>query len=345
MRIIASLIVAVAALTACSGQTPDTTAQDAGVLNVYSSRHYDSDKLLYDAFEEQTGIRVRVRETGAPQLLETMKAEGARSPADIVIASDAGALYRFQEAGLTQSSFSQVLNAAIPARYRDPEGHWYGLAKRVRIIAYDPDHLSPDQVDTYADLADPALAGEVCIRSSSNIYNLSLMGELIERLGPDAAADWANAVVSNFARAPQGGDTSQIQAVAAGECAAALVNHYYWVRMATSGSSAQREMALKTRLSFPVLEGGGVHVNVTGAAVAAHAPNKAAAIAFIEFLTTLEGQRLLTMETKEIPLIEGAPAPEGLEDLPDFIESDLPLAVLGARQSEAQSIFLNAGWD
>ncbi|MEO1101283.1 MAG: extracellular solute-binding protein [Pseudomonadota bacterium] len=350
---IPTLFAALIALTACSGDAPSDEASagepvaDAGVLNVYSARHYDSDRLLYAAFEEETGIRVRVRETGAPQLLETMKAEGERSPADLVIASDAGALYRFQEAGLTQASSSELLNTVIPERFRDPDGHWYGLAKRVRLIAYDPERVSAEQVDEYADLADPALEGEVCIRSSSNIYNLSLMGELIERVGADAAGGWAEAVVSNFARAPQGGDTAQIEAVAAGECAVALVNHYYWVRVATNASSDRRAIAEATALSFPSFgeAGTGTHVNVTGAAVAAHAPNKEAAIAFIEFLTTPEGQRLLTMETKEFPLVDGAPLPEGLETLPDFEESDLPLTVLGARQSEAQSIFLDAGWD
>ncbi len=343
---IPALFAAIVALSACSGDAPpDETSADAGVLNVYSARHYDSDRLLYAAFEEETGIRVRVRETSAPQLLETMKAEGERSPADLVIASDAGALYRFQEAGLTQDSSSERLNEVIPERFRDPDGHWYGLAKRIRLIAYDPERVSPDQVDEYTDLADPALEGEVCIRSGSNIYNLSLMGELIERAGAEAASSWADAVVSNFARAPQGGDTAQIEAVAAGECSVALVNHYYWVRVATNASSDRRAIAEATALSFPSFGDAGTHVNVTGAAVAANAPNKEAAIAFIEFLTTPEGQRFLTMETKEFPLVEGVPLPEGLETLPAFEESDLQLTVLGARQSEAQSVFLNAGWD
>lgn len=344
------ILFAAAGLAACSGSEPETgeeaaQADPAGVVNVYSARHYDSDKALYEAFEAETGIRVRVREAGAPQLLETMKAEGARSPADVIIASDAGALYRFQEAGLTQGAASEALEAAIPARFREPEGHWFGLAKRMRVIVYDPERLSAEQVDQYTDLSDPALEGEVCVRSSSNIYNLSIMAELIERAGPEAAGEWAQGVVSNFARQPQGGDTAQIEAVAAGECSAALVNHYYWVRLAENASGDRRAVAEATAVSFPSFPEAGTHVNVTGAAVAANAPNKDNALALIEYLTTADGQEMLTMETKEFPLVEPGVAPSGLEGFTGIQESDLALSKLGERQSEAQAAFLAAGWD
>ena len=211
-----------------SGESAETAAVEPGsngTLRIYSARHYDSDRLMYQAFENQTGIRVLYREAGANQLLETMKAEGANSPADLIIASDAGALWRFEDAGLTQALPEGEFESRIPARLLDDKRQWVGLARRVRGVAYDPERISPDQVDEWQDLADPSLEGEICVRSSTNIYNLSLMGEMIERWGADEAQAWAEGVVANMARAPQGGDTDQIEAVAAGLCGVAIINH------------------------------------------------------------------------------------------------------------------------
>ncbi|MEZ5947111.1 extracellular solute-binding protein [Hyphomonas sp.] len=314
------------------------------MLNVYSARHYDSDKEMYKEFEAETGIHVRFRESGAPELLETMKAEGEASPADVVISSDAGTLYRFEAAGLLQPFESETLKAAIPEHFRQEDGYWYGFARRARVIAYDPQRVSPQDVSEYADLADPRFKGEVCMRSSTNIYNLSLMGELIGRLGHDAAQAWASGVVANFARPPQGGDTTQIEAIAAGECSVALTNHYYYVRMA-NGSPSEQAAAAKVALSFPEQESWGTHVNVTGAGIAAHAPNRSNAEKFLEWLATPLGQSWLTKETREYPIIAGAELPEGLEALPDFRQSDFPLDDLGTYQSEAQEIYDRAGWN
>lgn len=326
------------------GIRPVGESRDESSLVVYSSRHYDSDKLLYAAFESETGIRVNVRESGAPELLEAMKAEGNASPADVIIAADAGTLYRFQTAGFTRAVSSQALEAAIPARLREPEGHWFGLTKRARMIVYDPQILGDDEVDTYADLAAEGLKGEVCVRSGTNIYNLSLLGELIGRNGSEAAAAWAAGVAANLARPPQGGDTAQIEAVAAGQCAAALVNHYYYVRLAT-GTPDQRMAVGRLKVSFPDQDGAGTHVNVTAAAVAATAPHPENAIQFIEWLATPTGQALLTTETKEYPVLAGAGRPEGLDMLPRFKESDFALTGLGPLQGEAQAIFDRAGWN
>ena len=344
----AGLFLSISALHACSGPSPsdaDGAAEgnEGGIVNLYSTRHYDSDQLLYDAFEAETGIRVRTREAGAAQLLETMVAEGENSPADVILAADAGTLWRFKQAGLTQPVGSDRINALIPPRLRGAEGHWVGLAKRHRVVAYDPERVDGGSLDEMADLADPRFAGEICARSSTNIYNLSLLGEIIARDGREAASEWAQAVKDNFARDPQGGDTAQIKAVAAGACSLAITNHYYWVRLAESGSQADRDAAEATRLAF-VSAGDGVHTNVTGAAVAAHAPNADAARAFIEFLASPEGQALLVTETKEFPVIEGVEWPEGLERLPEFEESELDLGVLGENQAEAQRIFDRVGW-
>lgn len=342
------------ALVACSpnstggdaAQAPEAASGDNGTLRIYSARHYDSDRLMYEAFERESGVRVLFREAGANQLLETMKAEGENSPADLIIASDAGALWRFENAGLTQALPEGEFESRIPARLIDDQRQWVGLARRVRGVAYDPERIQPDQVDEWSDLADPSLEGEICVRSSTNIYNLSLMGEMIELWGADQARAWAEGVVNNMARSPQGGDTDQIEAVAAGLCGVAITNHYYWVRMAESGSGSTRDAAAKTELIFPTFgDGSGAHVNITGASLAANAENTENALAFIEFLLTDEGQGLLVDETKEIPVMDGAHRPEGLDLIPVFEASDTPLSVFGEHQAEAQRIFDEAGWD
>jgi len=340
MRSIFSIVL-IAILAACGG--PEAPPPEAGMINIYTARQYNSDQAIYEEFEKQTGIRVRFRDASSPQLLETMKAEGEASPADIVIAPDVGTLWKFQEAGLFQPVTSETLSAAIPAKFRDPEGHWFGLARRARIIVYDPDRLNAEDISDYGVLADESLKDEVCMRSSSNIYNLSLMAELIERWGEEDAASWARGVRENFARDPQGGDTVQIQSVGAGECSIAIVNHYYWVRMMTSNSADQREIAENTAIVFPSV-GAGTHVNITGAGVAANAPHREQAIAFLEFLASETGQELLTGPTKEFPMVDSVDLPAGLETLPDFIASDVPMLKLGENQSAAQTIYDKAGW-
>lgn len=336
------------ALAACGGgdtrdAAGETGATAAGEVNLYSTRHYDSDKLMFDAFEAETGIKVNVREAGAAQLLETMKAEGEASPADIIIAADAGTLWRFKDAGLTGPVESVALNSAIPANLRDPEGHWYGLAKRYRTIVYDTEAVSADEVSAMADLAGDRFDGEVCARSSSNIYNLSLLGEIIAHAGEEAAEDWAREVADNFARDPAGGDTAQIKAVAAGACTIAISNHYYWVRLATSGSADDRNAAASTAVSFADA-GDGAHVNITGAAVAANGPNRENAIALLEFMASETGQAFLVTETKEFPVVARVPLPEGLEVLSVPAESTINLAKLGENQFAAQRAFDRAGW-
>lgn len=321
-------------------------AETAKTLTLYSSRHYDSDKALYAQFEEQAGVTLEVREAGADQLLETMKAEGDQSPADIILTSDAGSLWRFQDAGLTQTITSEAIEGLVPANYRQADGHWFGVARRMRGIAYDPARLSAADLATWGDLAEEDKRGEICVRSSSNIYNLSLMGELIDRLGSEAAGSWASAIVTNMARNPQGGDTDQIRAIAAGECSIAIVNHYYWVRLATSEKEADQQAASATTFTLPEFApGSGSHINITGAAVAATADDVSLATQFIEFLLTEEGQRALTTETKELPIVDGAAMPEGVSVLPDFMPSDTNLEVYGQNQAEAQRLFDLAGWN
>jgi len=352
MRLFPALIALSASvlLAACSQPTGDASdasstelPEAAQTISIYSTRHYDSDRLLYEAFEDRTGIRVRAREGQSAGLLEAMKAEGDASPADVVIATDAGTLWRFQSADLLQPTSSQTLEDAIPAKFREPDGYWFGLSRRARVIVFDPKLHSPEEIGEYGALASDELKNKVCMRSSSNIYNLSLMAELIERWGEEDAGVWARSVRGNFARNPTGGDTTQIESIAAGECSVALINHYYWARLATSASEANRAIAQATELVFPA-SGEGTHVNITGAGIAANAPNKDGAVAFLEFLTSPEGQALLITETKEFPMIEGVDLPSGLEALPAFVSSTIPLTKFGENQAKAQKAYDRAGW-
>lgn len=336
-----------AGLSAC-GDKPESAAGEpvpAGVVNVYSARHYDSDRAMFDAFTRQTGIRVRVRQGDASQLLETLRQEGAASPADIVISADAGTLWLFQDAGLLQPLDDPRLSAVIPASLTETGHHWFGLSLRVRVIAVDPERVPDGAITRYSDLADPRWRGEICVRSSTNVYNLSLLGDLIDRWGQDQAGAWAAGVVANFARKPQGGDTDQIRAIAAGECAIALVNHYYWLRMANSQADADREAAAAVRLIFPDQDGEGSHRNITGAGIVASAPHREAAIALLEFLASPAGQEMLVRETGEFPIREGVSTMPGLEALSGYRLRENDLALLGANQALARQVFDRAGWN
>ncbi|MCR9270086.1 MAG: extracellular solute-binding protein [Hyphomonadaceae bacterium] len=349
-HLVAGFSLLVGAVAACSDPaTPpaeDSTAEAQSVLTIYSSRHYDSDKELFAMFEQETGARLDVREAGASQLLETLRAEGDQSPADVVIAADAGSLWRFQEAGLTQPLISDSLNGLVPANYRDPDAHWYGVARRLRGIAYDPNRWTPEDLAYWDRLATEDKAGEICVRSSSNIYNLSLMSELIDRYGAEAAQSWATSIVANMARSPQGGDTDQIRAIAAGECSIAIVNHYYWIRLGASETEADQAVAAATSFLLPQFEeGSGSHVNITGIGLTKTADDPALAEQFITFLLTESGQSYLTRDTKELPLLDTTPLPDGVEKVPAFVASDTQLGLYGENQAEAQRLFDLAGWN
>lgn len=351
IRMIAGLSLLVGAVAACSNpsetQSEETVADTPqSVLTIYSSRHYDSDKELFAMFEEESGARLDVREAGASQLLETLRAEGDQSPADIVIAADAGSLWRFQDAGITQAISNEAISNIVPANYRDADGHWFGIARRLRGIAYDPTRWSAEDLSQWDMLTTADKQGEICVRSSSNIYNLSLMGEIIHRYGEDGAQAWAGAIVENMARNPQGGDTDQIRAIAAGECSIAIVNHYYWIRLGASSNQADADIAAATAFVVPEFEeGSGSHVNITAIGVTQTADNLELAEQFVEFLLTETGQSFVTRDTKELPLLDTTRLPEGVDQVPAFVASDTALSVYGENQAEAQRLFDLAGWN
>lgn len=317
--------------------------QDEQVVNIYSSRHYDTDDALYRQFEEETGIKVNLIEGDTDALLTRIEREGNLSPADVFIAVDAGRLHQAVERGVLQGVESEVLSTRIPASLRHPEGLWFGLSKRVRVILLSPE-VPEDFVTTYEGLANTKLKGALLIRSSSNIYNQSLVASLLAHHGPKRTQEWARGVVENFARRPQGGDRDQIRAVAAGEGDVAVANHYYFARMLAGEDAADREAAGKLRLVFPNQDGRGAHVNLSGAGVVKSAPNRENAIKFLEYLTTVEAQKLYATANYEYPVLEGVELPEVLKNFREFEEDELNAAQLGENNREAVRIMDRAGW-
>ncbi len=339
----AASVLLLATLAAACGQQEEPAAGQ--VLNVYSARHYQSDDALYSAFTERTGIEVRRIEGKDDALIERIQQEGDASPADVLITVDAGRLWRAQQAGLFQPVESALLEERIPASLRDGEGRWFGFSTRARIIFYNRERIDPEGLDTYEDLADPRWKGEVCARTGGNIYNLSLMASMIAHHGLQDAEAWAGGVVSNFARDPQGGDTDQIRAVAAGECGIAIANSYYFARLMNSDDPADQEVVEKVGWIFPNQDGRGTHVNVSGAGVLAHAPHPAAGLAFLEFLASPEAQTLFARGNNEYPVVAGAALDNpALEKLGKFKADDLDASLYGEYQAEAQKALDRAGW-
>ena len=317
------------------------TAQE---VNVYSSRHYDTDQRLYDGFTDLTGIAVNLIEGSADELIQRIQAEGANSPADVLITVDAGRLWRADEAGLFQPVDSDVLDDRIPDYLRHPEGHWFGLSKRARVIYYNVDDGMPEGVASYEDLAAPELGQVICIRSSGNIYNQSLMAAMIDAHGEADAEAWAAGVLANMARDPEGNDTAQIRAVAAGECRLAVANTYYLGRLLASDDAADRAVGEQIGVIFPNQGDRGTHVNISGAGVLQHAPNAEAAIAFIEYLTSEEAQHLFAEGNNEYPVVQGVAVSGPIAGFGDFAEDDIGAEVLGENNPTAVQVFDRVGW-
>ncbi|SFT87595.1 Fe(3+) ABC transporter substrate-binding protein [Halomonas saccharevitans] len=331
-----------AALVAGSAMASQASAAEE--LNVYSARHYDSDAALYAAFTEETGIEVNILEGDSDQLIQRLKLEGEAGPADVLITVDAGRLWRGEQEDVFASVDSDVLNERLPAHMRHPEGKWFGFSQRVRAIFIDPTEVNAEDISRYEDLADPALKGEVCIRSSNNIYNQSLLASMIAHHGEEDAEAWAEGVVENFARDPEGGDTDQIRGVASGECNIAVANHYYYVRLANSDNEADREVAEKVQIVFPNQDDRGAHINVGGAGMVKGAPNEENAVRFLEFLASDEAQALFASGNYEFPAVESVEIDGVIDSWGDFKKDDLNVSVLGENNPEAVRIFDRAGW-
>jgi iron(III) transport system substrate-binding protein len=330
-----------AVLTGCSGSEKAAGSQE---VNLYTARHYDSDQALYDRFTKETGIKINRIEGKPDELVARMKSEGANSPADLFIAADAGALWRAQQAGLFQPITSETLSARIPTNLHDPDGNWYGFTRRARIVAYDAAKVKPEEIDDYAKLATPRFKGKICVRSSDSVYNLSLVGALIEAWGPQKTGDWVKGIVANMARPPEGGDRDQIRAVAAGVCEVAITNSYYYIRMASSDDAKDRAVTQKVKLGFPSLGGQGAHVNISGGGVTKNAPNKANAIQLLEFFASADSQKHIAATNNEFPASPDVPAPPPVDAYANFTAHPMNVAAFAARQPEAQSLMSTAGW-
>lgn len=336
----------IALLTATLGATPALAAADeqAGEVNLYSARKEELIKPLLDRFSEQTGIQVNLVTGKADALLQRLRSEGANSPADLLLTVDAGNLHRAKDAGLTQPIESEMITATLSENYRDPDGHWVGLSLRARPIMYNPERVDPTQLSTYEDLADPKWNKRICIRSSNNVYNQSMVASLIFANGEDATETWAKGLVANMARPPVGGDRDQIKAAAAGECDIAIANTYYLAGMLTSDDPAERDPAEQMAVFWPNQDGRGVHVNVSGAAVTAAAKNKQAAVQLMEFLLNPESQAWYGEVNGEYPVREDVAVSPVLATWGEFKIDDINLETLGELNGKALMLMDRAGW-
>jgi iron(III) transport system substrate-binding protein len=341
LRLLAAALLAASSLAA--------TSQDK-VLNLYSARHYQTDEALYANFTKATGIRINRIDADDAGVVTRLKAEGAASPADVVLLVDAARLTRGEAEGLFQPVNSAVLQQRIPAHLRDGNDgggpQWFGFSTRARLIVYNKATVQRADVDTYQELGEAKNKGKVCTRSGSHPYNLTLFGAMLQHLGPQPTEAWLKGVVDNMARPPKGGDTDQIKAVASGECAIALTNSYYLARLMRSTKPEDVEVMSKIGFVFPNQDSWGTHVNIAGGAVARHAKHPAEAVKFLEYLASEEAQVYFANGNNEWPAVPsvkvtGNPA---LEAMGSFKVDNLPIALAGANQAQVQQMLDRVGF-
>jgi iron(III) transport system substrate-binding protein len=313
-------------------------------LNLYSARHYNTDEALYGNFADLTGVKINRIDAEPDPLVERLRTEGDKSPCDVFITTDAGRIERARQMGLLQSVSSTVLTNTVPAHLRDPDGTWFGFSKRARAIMYSKAKVQPAEVSTYESLADPKWKGKLLVRTSGHIYNQSLTGSLLAALGPEKTEAWSKGIAANLARAPRGGDTDQIKAVAAGEADLCLSNTYYYANLMRSKKPEDREVAAKVGVVFPNQGDRGTHVNISGGGVARHAPNKAAAVKFLEYLVSEKAQRYFAEGNSEYPVLAGVELSAELKSLGPFKEDQLNARVYAQNNAEALKVMERAGW-
>ena len=312
-------------------------------LNLYSSRHYDTDERLYSDFEEQTGITINRIEGNADELIARMEAEGINSPADILLTVDTSRLERAKNAGILQPVDSEVLEARIPANLQDEGNEWFGFSQRARILFYDKERVeTPPQ--TYADLADPQYEGMICIRSGTNVYSQTILAALIEHLGEEEAKAWAEGVVANFARDPEGGDTDQLRGLVSGQCAIAMSNTYYFARAIRTDVDGLSDSLDRIGWVFPDQDGNGAHMNLSGGGVAANAPNRENAVLFLEYLASDQAQEYFSAGNDEYPAVANVEISPSVAELGEYKADDVSLSAVAKNVPKAQQIFNEAGW-
>jgi iron(III) transport system substrate-binding protein len=341
-RITARLLLGTVAAAITLGAAPAAFAN--GELNLYSSRHYDTDERLYTDFTEATGIVINRIEGNADELIARMEAEGANSPADVLLTVDTSRLERAKQAGVLQPVDSATLEARIPAYLQDDDNQWFGFSQRARILFYDRNEVT-DPPQTYADLADPKYAGLICIRSGTNVYSQTMLAALIEHMGEEAAKEWASGVVANFARAPQGGDTDQLRGIVSGECDIAMSNTYYFARALRTPVDGLSDSLDMIGWVFPDQNGIGAHMNLSGGGVAAHAPNRENAVLFLEYLASDQAQQYFSAGNDEYPAVPGVGLSPSVAALGMFKPDDVDLSAVATHIPAAQRIFNEVGWD
>ena len=316
----------------------------ANEVNVYSAREEQLIKPLLDAFSKDTGIKINLVTGDDDPLLERLKREGMNSPADVLITADAGRLHRAVENGSLQPIQSAKLNQAIPAHLRDAGNQWFGLTYRARVLFYNPATVKAADLSSYEDLADPKWKGRICVRSSNSIYNQSLLASMIAAKGITAAEQWAQGLVANFARSPNGGDRDQIKAVASGQCDVAIANTYYYAQMLYGGDAAQKAAASKVKIFFPNQADRGTHINISGAGITTSAKNKDNAIKLLEYMVLDDAQRWYSTTNGEYPVKRGIEASPELKSWGTFKSDALNLSTLGKNNAQAVQIMDKVGW-
>lgn len=340
MKKVLSVIIAVILLLSLVGCSTD----EEKVVNIYTDRHYDTDQALYDKFTEATGIKVNVVKAGSDELLEKLKIEDKNTKADLVVTSDVGRLFRAVEMGIVNAFESDVIESNVPMNFRSSENLWTALTVRARVIAYALDRVDPATLSTYEALTESEWAGRVLVRSSSNIYNQSLLASFIGLNGEEAAKEWASGLVANMARTPEGNDRDQLKAIVAGEGDVAIVNTYYVGKMLNSSDPYEVEVAEKIGVFFPNQETTGTHINISGAALTKYGKNSDAAVELLEYLTSPEAQGDYANANYEYPVNEAVEPSELLKSFGDFKYQDIDLSLLGEFNGEAVKLFNEVGW-
>lgn len=338
-------VLALPALAAAGALARPALAQER-TLNLYSSRHYDTDRALYDGFTAETGMRIRLIEGDADQLIARIQSEGANTPADVLITVDGARLARASAANILAPTRSEILNGRVPASLRHPEGEWYGVSRRARVIMFDKTKGRPAGLDRYEDLAKPEFRGQILVRAAAHPYNTSLMASIMVANGEQAAEAWARGIAQNMARPPQGGDTPQFQAVAAGVGGLAIANTYYLARMGASANPAEKAVYDRIGVIFPNQAEGdrGAHVNVSGAGVVRTSSNREMALRFIEYLTGPRAQEMFANGNFEYPVVADVPPHPALAALGTFRADELNAQRYGALAPQALQIMQRAGW-
>jgi iron(III) transport system substrate-binding protein len=342
-------VLAAASLAAFATALPTAASAQEKVLNLYSARHYQTDESLYANFTKATGVRINRVDADDAGILARLKSEGTASPADVILLVDAARLWRAETDGLFQPVKSALLEQRIPATLRGADAgqgsQWFGFSTRARVIVYNKASVVRADADTYEELGDPKNKGKVCTRSGSHPYNLSLFGAVMQHLGEPATEAWLKGMVANMARAPKGGDTDQIKAVASGECQIALTNTYYLARMMRSNNPEDRSVVEKVGVVFPNQSSWGTHVNIAGAGIAKNSPNRAAAQQFLEYLASEQAQAYFADGNNEWPVVAGAKtANPALDALGAFKAETIPVSVTGMNQTKVQQMLDRVGY-